>query len=679
MNHPIGTMIDQIAPTGKEAEETLHAIVLGDADALVIETENGPRVYTLKDASEPYRHLVEHMSEAAAVLDQAGTIIYCNGRLATMLGRDGALAGHGFFDLVLNDQRSSVERLLASGGEFQTSAEMSLISAGGVVLVRVAAAPMKFDEQSCVAFVVTALDDIAALKASEMALRESEAMLRLTQEAGGVGCWDLDLATGIPVWSQGHYALHGLDPNSCCPSYQAWLGAIHPDDRGRADATLQATIEAGEAFETEYRVVMADGKIRWVTCRGKAERNAEGRAFRIRGITLDTTGRKEGEDDLKAAKAEADRAVLARSKFLAAASHDLRQPVQSLTLLLEVLKLQATTPSLSKAVGLMENAMNGLNGLLTSILDLSRLDAGVVMPQVEAVDIGALLSRLSQEYELLAGTKELRIVAVGSAVMGRTDPALLERMVRNLIENAIRYTNDGGILLGVRRRGGQVRIDVVDSGIGIPAEKLPHIFEEFFQVGNPGRDRNQGLGLGLAIVRRLARLLGAELLVTSREGHGTCFTLLLPLADGRPAVIVADHEDISGRILIIEDDATVRSGLQLLAESWGHEVAAVASGEEALALGAECGRFDTIVADFRLGPGLNGTETAMEIRKRIGWPIPTLVVTGDTDPERISEVHASGFDMLHKPVAAEELRSKLAQLLRVGTEKGAPARLLPLI
>ncbi len=532
---------------------------------------------------------------------------------------------------------------------------------------------MKFDGQPCVALVVTALDDIAALTASETALRESDARLRVTQEAGGIGCWELDLVTGVMVWSQTHYTLHGLDPASCWPSYEAWRGAIHPDDRARADATLQATKKAGEAFETDYRVVLADGTPRWVTCRGKVERNANGRAFRLRGITLDITERKMGEDNLKAAKAEADRAMLARSKFLAAASHDLRQPVQSLILLLDVLKVQATTPSLSKAVGLMENAMTGLSGLLTSLLDLSRLDAGVVMPQVEAVNIGALLCRLSQEYGLLAGTKKLAVKAVGAELMGRTDPALLERLVRNLIENAISYTNTGGVLLGVRSRGDQVRIDVVDSGIGIPVEKLPHIFEEFYQVGNVGRDRNKGLGLGLAIVQRLSRLLGVELLVRSREEHGTCFTLLLPRADGccRPPAGVADHVEMGGRVLIIEDDATVRSGLQLLAESWGYEVAAVASGEEALELGAGCGRFDAIITDYRLGPGLNGTETAMEIRKRIGRPIPTLLVTGDTDPERISEVHASGFDMLHKPVGAEELRNKLAQLL-LGAEKMRP-------
>ncbi len=668
----LGTLLSQFAPTGKVAEETLHAIVLGDADAIVVETKDGPRVYTLKDASELYRHLVERISDAAMVLEADGTILYCNGRLASMLGR-GGLVGYCFLSLVKGDALGRARCFLASGGEHEASAELTLISAGGVMVpVRVAVAPMAFDDRPCIALVVTKLDDIAALKASEAALRESEERLLRTQEAGGIGCWDWDLATAIPVWSPTHFSLHGLDPASCRPSHESWLAAIHPDDRGQADGTLQAAIATGASFETDYRVVCSDGTLRWVTCRGKLERDAAGKTIRIRGVTLDTTERKQGEDGLKTAKAEAERAVLARSNFLAAASHDLRQPVQSLTLLMEVLKPHVTAPNVTKAFGMMGIALEGLNGLLTSILDLSRLDAGVVMPQVEALNIGALLGRLSLEYALLAGAKGLRVKTVGPALMVRTDPGLVERLLRNLIENAIRYTHGGGILLGVRRRGGYVRIDVVDSGIGIPMEKLPHIFEEFYQVGNSARDRNQGLGLGLSIVRRLSRLLGAELQVQSREGAGTCFSLMLPLFDGfhRPTTMAAGQEDLCGHILIIEDDAAVRSGLQLLAESWGHEVVAVASGEEALDLCAEkYGRFETIIADYRLGPGRNGAEAAAEIRKREGRPIPTLVVTGDTDPERISQVHASGFDILHKPVAAAELKEKLAQLLRGGGQR----------
>jgi CheY-like chemotaxis protein len=266
----------------------------------------------------------------------------------------------------------------------------------------------------------------------------------------------------------------------------------------------------------------------------------------------------------------------------------------------------------------------------------------------------------------VAEAKGLRIKTVPGTVMVQTDPVLIERVLRNLIENAIRYTNVGGVLLGVRRRGDHVRVDVFDTGIGVPHDHLPYIFDEFYQVGNQGRNRQHGLGLGLSIVRRIARLLGAELLVTSHEGRGSRFSLLLPQGQATPqsTPVVARTGAEGGRILIVEDDAGVRAGLGILAESWGYTVVTASSGEEALALfSAGGGRFDVVVTDHRLGPGLNGTEAAKEIHKKAGRFIPTLIVTGDTAPERISEVYDSGFDILHKPVATGELRRKLAQLL----------------
>jgi signal transduction histidine kinase len=444
---------------------------------------------------------------------------------------------------------------------------------------------------------------------------------------------------------------------------------MDPACLGPIEAIKRSAIDTGRPIRQEIATAAPGKPIEYYDLHVEPRRNQCGRIIGITCAASDITDMTVSGRLAARAKAEAERAVLARSKFLASASHDLRQPAQSLALLLGVLKLEVRTASASKAVGLMENALEGLNGLLTSILDVSRLDAGVVMPQMATVDIGALLGRLAQEYSLLAEGKGLRLKAVRLALMARTDASLLERILRNLMENAIRYTHRGGILVGMRRRGNRVRLDVVDSGIGIPSNELPHIFEELYQVGNPGRHFSEGLGLGLAIVERLARLLGAELLVRSREGRGTCFSLLLPLDGGQCRLAETPQAvgDIKGRVLIIEDDATVRTGLQLLAESWGHEVVVVASGEEALDLcAAEGRRFDAILADHRLGPGLNGTESAKQIRSQAGWPIPTLIVTGDTAPERISEVHASGFEILHKPVAAEELRQKLAQLLRGG-------------
>ncbi len=447
------------------------------------------------------------------------------------------------------------------------------------------------------------------------------------------------------------------------------LHLVHPDDIA-VNQQLNARMLAGEIpdYVIENRYIRKDGNIVWVRKSLSTMPDGEGRPTSIIGLVEDVTQRRKVEADLRLAKAEAERAVLARSKFLAAASHDLRQPVQSLVLLLEALKSNPMEPRVAKAVALMENALEGLNGLLSSILDVSRLDAGVVMPQMVAVDAGALLTRLVTEYAVVAAEKGLRVRMVPRAVTVSSDPVLLERALRNLIENALRYTETGGLVVGARLRGHHVRLDVVDSGIGIAEDKLPHIFEEFFQVGNPGRDRAKGLGLGLAIVGRLVRLLGAEIQVASRIGHGTRFSLVVPRHDAAPAGPAAEGsaaDEVTGRILILEDDHSVRHGLALLIESWGHSVTALASGEEALAQCAEPGwTFDAIVADHRLGPGLSGTEAARRLGLQTGRAIPTVVVTGDTAPERIAEVHASGFAMLHKPVAAEDLRNTLQQLLR---------------
>jgi signal transduction histidine kinase/CheY-like chemotaxis protein len=376
----------------------------------------------------------------------------------------------------------------------------------------------------------------------------------------------------------------------------------------------------------------------------------------------------EAKDHALRAKAEAERANLAKSKFLAAASHDLRQPVQSLVLLLASVEQHARErPALAKSVAMMERALGALNRLLSSLLDVSRLDAGVVTPTLDNVAVGDLLDKLGGEYRLRAEQKGLRLRTVAAQAWVRSDAVLLERVLRNLIENALQYTSEGGILLGCRRRGGKVLLQVFDSGAGIPEDQQETVFEEFFQMHNPGRDQAKGLGLGLAIVKRIARLLGATVEVRSAPGHGSCFTVTLEeVAAPQGRALPAAHPavPVGGSILIIEDDGIVRIGLQMMAETWGHRAVAVASGEEAVDL-VTGRRFDpeAVVADYRLGEGMTGVEAVLAIRRALGRAVPAVMVTGDTAPERIQEVHASGIGILHKPYGAEELRRRLSDLL----------------
>ncbi|MBC7953973.1 MAG: PAS domain-containing protein [Rhodospirillaceae bacterium] len=414
----------------------------------------------------------------------------------------------------------------------------------------------------------------------------------------------------------------------------------------------------------------ADGTLDWVSWEIRPWYEGNGTVGGIVIFSEVISWRKQVEDDLRAAKAEAERANIGKSKFLAAASHDLRQPVQALVLLLEALKAQATTQTVAKAVDLMGRSLEGLNGLLTSILDVSRIEAGVVTADMQSTDVTALARRLCAEYAPLCQQKDLKFRCFGkTGLLARTDATLLERMMRNLIENAIRYTDRGGLLIATRRRGDRLRIDVVDTGIGIPANKQPHIFEEFYQVANPARDSKQGLGLGLSIVSRLAGLIDAQVQLRSHEGRGTCFTVLVPRHEAviEPC-LPAVNEVVTGlRIMVIEDNPTVRQGFQLMLGGWNCHVLEAETGEQALHMGAQEGwRFDFIIADHRLGAGLSGTAAAAEICKRAGRSIPTLIVTGDTDPERIKEVHASGFEMAHKPIGPVELAHQMTKLLRVG-------------
>ncbi|PWC58897.1 histidine kinase [Azospirillum sp. TSH7] len=393
------------------------------------------------------------------------------------------------------------------------------------------------------------------------------------------------------------------------------------------------------------------------------------------GIIRDITERKSAEDALRASKAEADRANVAKSKFLAAASHDLRQPVQAMMLFQSALAERLDGHPASRLLKPLGEAMGGLRMLLDSLLDVSRLDAGLIVPTPVDMPVGLLLERLGAEYQPQAAAKGLRLRVVPSGATIRSDPALLERILRNLIENALRYTERGGVLIGCRRQGGNLHIDVIDTGIGIQPDKHEEIFEEFFQVGNPERDRNKGLGLGLAVVRRLARLLGHRIELRSLPGGGSMFRVEVPVValsssgSGKPNnVHPVNGHPVNGHpslILVIDDEPLVRKGLQAMLESWGYRVLTAGSIQDAVLL-VESGKWpDAILADYRLRSGETGLNAIKAVCERLDVPVPATVITGDTAPERLVEVRAGGHALLHKPVAATDLRNAVVEMLSV--------------
>lgn len=375
---------------------------------------------------------------------------------------------------------------------------------------------------------------------------------------------------------------------------------------------------------------------------------------------------------LTAATETAQAANASKSRFLAAVSHDLRQPLQSLLLLTSVLKRRHADPASTAIISPMEASIFALKELLDSLLDLSKLDAGAITPNMQAVPLTELLDRLEQEFRTQIEIKGLRFRVrplrrrALPQVAVLTDPAQLMAILRNLLSNAANHTRSGGILVGCRLRGEQVLIQVWDTGTGIPAAELDRIFEEYYQINNPARDRALGLGLGLAIVERLSNLLGHPMRVRSRYGRGSMFEVgvgltAAPALPAPPPAAVASH---AAAILVLDDDPTVLQSTGLFLQQLGYEPLLTANVQRALAiLQGRAQLPQAMLVDYRLGAGQTGIAAAQAIRAELRSPIAVILLTGDMQPEVLQEARAAGCQVLHKPVDPEKLDALLWRLL----------------
>lgn len=360
----------------------------------------------------------------------------------------------------------------------------------------------------------------------------------------------------------------------------------------------------------------------------------------------------------------AERANLSKSRFLAAASHDLRQPLQSVGLLIGLLEKTATDPRSRGLIEKLDTSAHAMTDMLDTLLELNQLEAGVVTPIISDFPIGDLLSRIHGELRYHAQAKglDLRLVKCGAVV--RCDPKLLAQIVRNLISNAVKYTHRGKVLLGCRRHGDLLRISVLDTGIGIADDQLGAIFEEFHQIDNPARDRGRGLGLGLSIVQRLATLLDLEVSVRSACGRGSEFSVDVPLGQQLPArsthVGESDIDAPAMDLLLVEDDPMVRESLKALLESYGHRVSTAGDADAALAhLATAVREPDVIISDFNLPGGKNGLVLIKEARKQLCSATPAILLTGDITLAE-SVVHAvADCTLLRKPAGVGELNAAL--------------------
>ena len=393
---------------------------------------------------------------------------------------------------------------------------------------------------------------------------------------------------------------------------------------------------------------------------GKNQKQSAYDAIQLRFENIDLI------DQLRDQKQVAEQANIAKSKFLAAASHDLRQPLHALTLFVATLNEKIRIPEVRVVVDNIKQSVTALEGLFNALLDISRLDAGIVQPKIVAANIKPLFQLLDDEYAPQARSQRLEWNMHCDDIAVKTDPVLLETILRNLISNAIRYTPHGRIHLRCTAQEDHVRIEIQDSGIGISPENQQEVFNEFVQLQNPERDRNKGLGLGLAIVKRLVNLMQHDLQMHSIPGTGTNFRLRLPIAEVVAGPLSADVDwqlntgGLGMRVLVIDDEAVVRRAVESLLSEWGYEVIVADSAEEAMIVLQSAP--DVIIADYRLRQNLTGIEAIRAMHAHWGNHIPALIITGDTGPEQLREASQSGYSLLHKPVQPGRLRAFLRQV-----------------
>ncbi len=379
--------------------------------------------------------------------------------------------------------------------------------------------------------------------------------------------------------------------------------------------------------------------------------------------------------DVGAQRDAAEQANQAKSRFLAAASHDLRQPLHAMTLLAEALHGRLREAEDRRVLARLQESLAAMRKLFNALLDISRLDAGIVEPHLRDFRLSDLLDRLHADSAREAQERHLEWRYQRTDLSVRSDPVLLESLLRNLIANALRYTPRGFVGLCCKVQGGEARIEVEDSGVGIAPEQQAEIFREFHQLQNPERDADKGLGLGLAIVDRLLPLLGHRLELRSAPGQGSCFSVLLPLAaqaaspePARPALEEELDQGLAGMlVLVIDDQAGVRDSMDVLLRHWGCETLLADSEEQAVALLAAAPRPpDLVIADYRLRSERTGSQAVERVRRELRRQIPALIITADTAPERLREANAHGELLMSKPVPPGRLRAFLRSVRRKG-------------
>ena len=619
----------------------LEQILAPSADGFIIADNNGRLLF----ADEAAQRLARRNPEGQTVRapDNAFGTLYLNGR-------------------PLPPEDYSLSQALR--GETVRNREVRGVHEDGTFHdIAISASPIR-DAAGAIVGAVASVTDVTARRSAEWFQRIAERVMDQSRDGISIIGRDYRYQRVNPVF----LARHGLPEERVVGRHVAEvLGTANFEtivkphfDRCLAGKEVQ--------YEISYNLP-AEGP-RWLEIRYLPLRAEDGEIDAVVVVSRDVTERKETEERLRHARDAAEQANAAKSRFLAAASHDLRQPLQSMFLFAGALAPYVNGEAGRAKLELLERGLDTLKGLLDGLFDLSRLDTHTVTPNVGTLPLSSLVDDIAAFYAPIAASKGLRFqMDVRCQGEIRSDATLLGRMVRNLVENAIRFTRRGGVTLACVPEGKGVRIEVRDTGVGIAPEHVERVFEEFHQVANPERDRGQGLGLGLAIVRRLSRLLDHPVGVHSVPGQGSVFSILVPLAGAaRPCAPAPDPQAEAtgdGRLaVLVDDDAIVLLGLRAMFQEWGYATLIAGSTEQALdRLRGQDRVPDIVVADYRLREGRVGTEAILKIRELVGQPVPGIILTGEAGFEFQKDAAAHGLGVAHKPVTLRQLAVALERHL----------------
>jgi PAS domain S-box-containing protein len=514
------------------------------------------------------------------------------------------------------------------------------------------------------ALVLTAL--FSERRLHETALLEREARLQEALRAGGVMAFEWDLATDQVRHSQNAALILGLGSKESL-SGSEMLGQVHPDDRAHVTASVEGISPDKRSYSVTFRYRRRDSDSEvWLEQVATVQFDSKGLPVRVRGLTTDITERKRFEEEISRAQKLAERADRAKSIFLAAASHDLRQPLQTLRFLQGALEQQHPGGEGREIVAGIGHSIDTMSGMLSSLLDINRLETGNLRPSKSDFVVNDIFTSVATDVLRPLEEKGLQWRVVPSDLLVHSDKRMLEEMIRNLLSNAIRYTDRGKILLGCRRAGDSIRIEVWDTGIGIPGDQLPHIFEEYYCDAERG-----GFGLGLAIVKRLGEILDHRVDVRSTPGKGTGFSIEVPR--GRAGVGVSepmltadfDGEFLHATVLVIEDERSLRSALSRMLTLRGVSVIGVPTGTDAVTLIQQkdlCP--DLVLCGYNLPGPMNGVESIESVRNTLAWNLPAIVMTGDTRAKTLEAIASHGVSVLVKPFLGDELIQLINRLCR---------------